>query len=705
MNYDGQTMVMTSDDETADYEAMDMGEQQLQLQQLQQRQQPMQNISIDGNTRACQSCRASKVRCDQPNPGMPCLRCQKSAKPCIPAGQSWKTQRHMNSRIVEMESKIDKMISAAATQGPGPENKGERSRSMDFAQDPIMNPTIKPALPSVASSSEDSDWNPNGIPLGLEDTLALYIDHFTMETIFNRYLTNMAPTFPVVIYPPGTTVSEARNANPVLFYAILDVASSGFCELEVQRRLRKLIVQTYVHYMLRTDLYNLGLLQALIVSATWYRSIEPLQPGEQMDIYQLSHTAANMALIMGLGESLNAKSWGGPMFPRTQKGNGPQSPHQVESFDARRVWLGCYYLCSNTSMSLHAPNVMRWTRTMDECLEALETSTAAYPSDKVLCQHIRLQHITEEFALQLSLEDSSAPIPTRAIQTQVTHRAFKRQLADWRTNIQDGVWNGVLEFSYYFSWLYISEVAMCTPYSNISPDIDPVSEEQALHGVRNHSPVFSEFSETVDNIFRVFTSLDMSAIRAFPAMHLLRMIYTVIILVKLHFAAVKMGSEEAQRQLDRASVARRLDCIIQMFAGWGTLWPATKLTTAFFKIRTWFEKCEDGQITTQHDGPVFSQWRVNPLPVLELDYSDSSFQPVSSDDGSGFFSSSHIPTSWNGSRASEHMESIPFSFGSPLDIDFPTGLTPTSNSDLFNYPLSLKDLPPLMSSDTTNDPT
>lgn len=134
-----------------------------------------------------------------------------------------------------------------------------------------------------------------------------------METIFNRYLTNMAPTFPRrYLPPPGTTASEARNANPVLLYAILNVASSGFCELEVQRRLRKLIVQIYVHYMLRTDLYNLGLLQALIVSATWYRSIEPLQPGEQMDIYQFSHTAANMALIMGLGESLNAKSWGGP---------------------------------------------------------------------------------------------------------------------------------------------------------------------------------------------------------------------------------------------------------------------------------------------------------------------------------------------------------------------------------------------------------
>ena len=68
-------------------------------------------------------------------------------------------------------------------------------------------------------------------------------------------------------------------------------------------------------------------------------------------------------------------------------------------------------------------------------------------------------------------------------------------------------------------------------------------------------------------------------------------------------------------------------------------------------------------MTTQHDGPVFSQWRVTPLPVPELDYSDSSFQPVSSDDGSGFFSNSHIPTSWNGSLPSEHMEVFPFRLG------------------------------------------
>jgi hypothetical protein len=62
---------------------------------------------------------------------------------------------------------------------------------------------------------------------------------------------------------------------------------------------------------------------------------------------------------------------------------------------------------------------------MDECLEVLNTSPASLPSDENLCLHIRLQHILEDFELQLS---SSTTGPTAA---GVTHRASKRQLATW----------------------------------------------------------------------------------------------------------------------------------------------------------------------------------------------------------------------------------------------------------------------------------
>jgi hypothetical protein len=82
---------------------------------------------------------------------------------------------------------------------------------------------------------------------------------------------------------------------------------------------------------------------------------------------------------------------------------------------------------------------------MDECLEVLETSPVALPSDRLLCQHIRLQHITEEFVMHLSTEETSAPEKSRAIQIQVTHRAFKRQLNEWRRDVADG-WDGAPSF-------------------------------------------------------------------------------------------------------------------------------------------------------------------------------------------------------------------------------------------------------------------
>lgn len=61
---------------------------------------------------------------------------------------------------------------------------------------------------------------------------------------------------------------------------------------------------------------------------------------------------------------------------------------------------------------------------MEECLEVLEASPAALASDKVLCAHIRLQHILEETEEQLS-----SAYGLRA--TGIAHKVAKRQLSGW----------------------------------------------------------------------------------------------------------------------------------------------------------------------------------------------------------------------------------------------------------------------------------
>lgn len=79
----------------------------------------------------------------------------------------------------------------------------------------------------------------------------------------------MAPNLPFVMFPADTKASDVRKSTPIVFLSILDIASAGFCEVAVQRNIRKLIVQLYLHYMLRTNEYSLPLLQALIISAAW----------------------------------------------------------------------------------------------------------------------------------------------------------------------------------------------------------------------------------------------------------------------------------------------------------------------------------------------------------------------------------------------------------------------------------------------------
>lgn len=82
-------------------------------------------------------------------------------------------------------------------------------------------------------------------------------------------------------------------------------------------------------------------------------------------------------------------------------------------------------------MALQTPNVMRWSRHMDECLDVLSVS------DQVLCAHVRLQRILEEFDAQLSSASSRTAI-------NVTHRVAKRQIAEWAPVVR--IWNGIKPF-------------------------------------------------------------------------------------------------------------------------------------------------------------------------------------------------------------------------------------------------------------------
>ncbi|WPH04803.1 Hypothetical protein R9X50_00769900 [Acrodontium crateriforme] len=561
--------------------------------------------------RACQTCRASKVRCIQPDDSKPCVRCAKAGRQCLPTENPNKRQKRYDGRSMnDLEATLASLTNTL-------QHRQSRD-AFDWTRDPAVarrmgsaapqSMTI-PAFPSLGSSPEGRTYS-SSISSSSEHAsprteamIGEIVDDDIANAVFEEFTTNMLPEFPFVVFPPGTTARDVWKNTPITFLAILDVSADGFCDIEASRRLRKLLVQAYATGLLgATADFSLALLQALIISATWHRAIEPAQPGEQLDVYQISHAAANMAIIMGLGKSMRAQTWSGPMPTQARRLRGPESKYQASSLEARRIWLGCFYMCSNTSMALQTPNVMRWTRYMDECLEVLDMSPASLPSDKVLCLHVRLQHIVEDFEYQLS---SSVAGATAA---GVTHRAFRRQIATWASAPR--VWNDTLSFSKHFVALYMHEIAI---YETHPTDNPPGSSNN--HSATIDPAEFEDCLSAAHGLLDMFQSLDMSHIRALPTLYFVRLTYAAIVLVKLHFAAMRLPSpREAVQKISDLKVDEYLTRMLQKFSGWGSLWPARRLTKTLRRLRDLFRQSSSRDLLSS-ELAWLNQWSFKEMPT------------------------------------------------------------------------------------------
>jgi hypothetical protein len=72
---------------------------------------------------------------------------------------------------------------------------------------------------------------------------------------------------------------------------------------------------------------------------------------------------------------------------------------------------------------------------MADCVDVLENTPDAVPSDKVLCQLVRSQHIAEEIGTQFSMDDPMANISIADAKVQHALKGFERDLEKWSSQI------------------------------------------------------------------------------------------------------------------------------------------------------------------------------------------------------------------------------------------------------------------------------
>jgi hypothetical protein len=245
--------------------------------------------------------------------------------------------------------------------------------------------------------------------------------------MFDCYVEQMAPHMPAVVFKAGTTSAEVRKTKPTLFLAIL-AASSGSNFPDIQKQLTKEVMSIYADRIICNGEKTLELIQALQISSLWYY---PPEHFEELKFYQLIHMAAVMAIDIGMGKRSKTK---GPGLWRDNPWRRTPYP-DATSIETRRAWLGCYFLCCNAAMGLRRPNLIRWAPFMEDCVEILETSPDAAPTDRALCSWVRVQHIAEEIGITFKMDDPTAKVTIADATVQYALKGFENNLKQWSSQV------------------------------------------------------------------------------------------------------------------------------------------------------------------------------------------------------------------------------------------------------------------------------
>lgn len=335
--------------------------------------------------RACEPCRQLKVRCD-PDPSHPegsCKRCAKARRTCVVTAPTRKRQKKTDSRVAELERKIDALTATlqqshssafglassvqqqqqAPYQMPHREDQSASRRWLredshlagtkrshdSFSEpqypEPPKGPTEQTHKPSASKwrgpfagetappKADAANQAPDVIDRGI-------VDLESANAAFDRYVNKMADEMPMVVFPPGTTMSDVRQQKPSLFLAILVIAIGPF-KKDAQLQLLSEVYQMLADRVVVKGEKSLELVQALLVLVIWYLPPDNL---EELKFYQLIH----MAVIVAMDIGLNGRAQGDlKPFQRIREillKKPPGSAADLNSPEARRTWVGCYFL-------------------------------------------------------------------------------------------------------------------------------------------------------------------------------------------------------------------------------------------------------------------------------------------------------------------------------------------------------------------------
>lgn len=276
---------------------------------------------------ACTACRNFKTRCF-PGPSLDsCQPCINRSKPCIYPGPA-KRRLKSSEKISELEKKIELLTTVLARRHyPGPP-KDQEPPDMPHPA-PVTELSTTFSIPS-RTSEPDQEGHQRGTTLSVHlDVITQGImDMPTAEVLFNHWNNAMRPILPIVNFPSTATVAQIREKYPVLFLAILAVASASILP-SFQDRLTLELNEQLSHYILVLGRRSIELAQACLIFSQYY-----IAPAGTQPFSSTTHISTATAVLCDLG--LNQDNI-----------EGSRQNLDSDTFkESATTWLVCWYAAS-----------------------------------------------------------------------------------------------------------------------------------------------------------------------------------------------------------------------------------------------------------------------------------------------------------------------------------------------------------------------
>ncbi|KAJ5121049.1 uncharacterized protein N7515_009010 [Penicillium bovifimosum] len=521
--------------------------------------------------RACEPCRQLKVRCD-PDPAHPegsCKRCAKARRTCVVTAPTRKRAKKTDTRVAELERKIDALtaslqvsnspalFSGVSGQPPSPKhdeqtgrrwmggeqkiagNKRRRSDEQDSSG--LLAPRYsRPGSPSAEQIPQASKLRKAGVgasapavnrEAGNEFADMIdrgIIDLKTASAAFDRYVQKMAPELPFVVFPPGTTMGEVRRNKPYLFLAIVAAAVGAFNSdaqpILVNETYRQIAEQAVIK-----GHKSLELVQTILVCSIWYL---PPDNFEELKYYSLTHMAVIMAMDLGLNRRVSEDRRTLNML-RELISKKPLDPaFDPDGPEARRTWVGCYYLSVQTVAALRRIHLVTWQPYMDESLEILEIHADALPSDRTLKWWAKLARIMEDAGRQLYTDVAGSVATFAESKMWYSIKALEGKLAQWKEEVPRDVYTEPLIQTEHVLNLFVHESAMSVDYNTVNHS----SPQDSLHS-SSIVAIMDALNTTIRSIHQsidIICTVDIDRLISLPTTSIARTSYPVISLIKIY---------------------------------------------------------------------------------------------------------------------------------------------------------------------------